>query len=48
MTDFWDGLIKELPVSIAVHLPWTWLLFITASFFLLRGMGVFEAAKQML
>jgi len=48
MTDFWDGLIKELPVSAAANIPWNWVLFALGAFFLLKSLGIFTLVSQML
>ena len=48
MTDFWDGLIKELPISAAANIPWNWVLFALGAFFLLKSLGIFALVSQML
>lgn len=48
MTDFWDGLIKEFPVSAAANIPWNWVLFAVFGFFLLKSLGIFGVIAQML
>ena len=47
MSDFWEG-VKELPVSVAANLPWNWILVVLGGFFLLKSLGIFELAQQML
>lgn len=48
MKDILQGLFVEMPISIVANTPWHLVLILLGVFFLLKTLGIFEAASQML
>ncbi len=48
MKDILQGLFVEMPISIIANTPWNLVLILIATFFVLKGLGIFEVASQML